>query len=275
MKRFLFLLFSLCFISAYGQWTQVFPTPYRYVDVDFFDENTGFIVSLEEVYKSSDGGESWEAVVIPGSKEYYSDIVVIDKDIIWNVSGGYVKSPGNGVVCKSEDGGNTWEVRLFDVALDFYELYFYNENTGFLCTNAPYYYYTNDGGEIWTLSDEMPTDWINNFYFINEDTGWVCGGGDFLYIAKTTDGGATWETQLEDPVLEYQRLTDIEFLNELKGFACTGDRTFLATTDGGETWEYIATAQDPGVLIGLPANYGIMDIEFIDENLGWITGGPC
>jgi len=275
MKKFFLFLFFLSFISAHGQWTQVFPTPYRYVDVDFFDENIGFIVSLEEVFKSSDGGNNWETVIIPGSKEYYSDIVVIDKNIILNVSGGYAKSPGNGVVCKSEDGGDTWEVKLIDVALDFYELYFLNENIGFLCTNDPYYYFTNDGGETWTLSEELPTDHINNFNFVNEDTGWVCGGGDFLYIAKTTDGGASWETQLEDPVQEYQRLTDIEFLNELKGFACTGDRTLLATMDGGETWEYIATAENEGVLVGLPADYRIMDIEFIDENLGWITGGPC
>jgi photosystem II stability/assembly factor-like uncharacterized protein len=275
MKKLFLLLFSLCFISAYGQWTQVFPTPYRYVDVDFFNENIGFLVSLEEVYKSTDGGDTWQTVIIPNAKEYYSDIVVIDKDIIWNVSGGYLKSPGNGVVCKSEDGGNTWEIKLFDVALDFYELYFYDENTGFLCTNAPNYYSTNDGGETWTFSEEMPPNWINNFYFINEDTGWICGGGDYLYIAKTTDGGVSWETQLQDTMPEYMNIIDIEFVNELKGFASAGNRTFLATTDGGDTWEYIATAEDEGVLVGLPADYSIWDIEFIDENLGWITGGPC
>ena len=178
-------------------------------------------------------------------------------------------------MCKSEDGGNTWEVKLFDVALDFYELYFYDENTGFLCTNARNYYSTTDGGETWTFSEEMPPNWINNFYFINEDTGWICGGGDYLYIAKTTDGGVSWETQLQDTMPEYMNIIDIEFVNELKGFASAGNRTFLTTTDGGDTWEYIATAEDEGVLVGLPADYRIMDIEFIDENLGWITGGPC
>ncbi len=275
MKKLTLILLLLSFNSVYGQWTQVFPTPYRYVNVDFFDENIGFIVSLEEVYKSTDGGDSWQTVTIPGSKEYYSDIVMIDNDIIWNVSGGYCKSPGNGVVCKSEDGGNTWEVKLIDIALDFYELYFFNENIGFLCTNDTRYYSTTDGGEAWTLSDEMPTDWINNFHFISEDTGWICGGGDLYYIAKTTDGGISWETQLNDPPPEYNCILDIEFVNNLKGFASAGNRTFLTTSNGGDTWEYIATALDPGVLVGLPADYRIWDIEFIDENLGWITGGPC
>ena len=275
MKNLILILFFLSFISAYGQWTQVFPTPYRYVDVDFFDEDIGFLVSLEEVSKSYDGGNNWEPVIIPGAKDYYSDIVVIDKDIIWNSSGGYLKSPGNGVLCKSEDGGITWEVKLIDIALDFYELYFFNENLGFLSTSSTHYYFTTDGGETWTLSDAMPPNWINNFYFINEDTGWICGGGDSLFIAKTTDGGLSWETQLYDPVPEYSTVTDIEFINDQKGFATSGNRTLLATNNGGDTWEFIATAQNAGVLVGLPAEYRIWDVEFIDENLGWITGGPC
>mgnify|MGYP001819519102 FL=1 len=275
MKKAFLILLLAGSVNVQAQWTRVFPTPYRYVDMDFYDENIGFIVSLEEVSKSIDGGNTWEPVIIPGSTPYYSDIVMIDRDIIWNVSGGYVKSPGNGIVCKSEDGGNTWEVKLVDIELDLYELYFFDENIGFLSTNDPRYYSTTDGGETWTLSDEMPPNWINNFHFINEDTGWICGGGDFLYIARTTDGGISWETQLSDTLPEYSTVTDIEFVNDLKGFASSGNRTLLTTSDGGETWEYLSTYQNAGVLLGLPADYRIMDIEFIDENLGWITGGPC
>jgi photosystem II stability/assembly factor-like uncharacterized protein len=275
MKKLILILFFLNFISAYGQWIQVFPSPYTFVDVDFFDENIGFLVSLEEVLKSCDGGNSWQTVIIPGSEDYYSDIVVINKDIIWNASGGYLKSPGNGVLCKSEDGGNTWETKLADIALDFYDLYFFNENLGWLSTYSSYYYYTTDAGETWTLSDEMPADIVKTFYFIDENTGWVCGGGESGYIAKTTDGGISWETQLDDPLFEYYIILDIEFVNDQKGFAASVDRTFLATTDGGNTWEYIATTQNEGVLVGLPENYRINEIEFIDENLGWITGGPC
>ncbi len=276
MKKLILLLFLANLISAYGQWTQIFPPSNTYVEVDFFDDNIGFLAGLEEVLKSSDGGITWETVTIPCSVDHFSDIVMINNDIIWCASGGYLKSPGFGVLCKSEDGGDTWEPKLADMALDFYDLYFFNENLGYLSTYSSYFYYTTDAGETWTLSDEMPADNVKAFYFIDENTGWICGGGlSGGYIAKTTDGGMSWETQLNDTLFPYYIILDIEFVNDQKGFACSADRTFLATTDGGNTWEYIATKQNEGVLVGLPEEYSIWEIEFIDENRGWITGGPC
>ncbi len=102
MQKLILLLCLLSFITTYGQWTQLFPTPNRNVAVDFIDENTGFIVSLEEVLKTYDAGAFWQTVNIPGSVIYFSDIEVVDSNIVWVASEGYLDSPGNGVLSKSD-----------------------------------------------------------------------------------------------------------------------------------------------------------------------------
>ncbi|HEX2977405.1 MAG TPA: YCF48-related protein [Bacteroidales bacterium] len=71
----------------------------------------------------------------------------------------------------------------------------------------------------------------------------------------------------------------IEFVNSQKGF-CVGFATLmLRTVNAGETWEYLSGEYQagPSILTGLPCTYDITDIDFVDENRGWIVGraGGC
>ena len=80
-------------------------------------------------------------------------------------------------------------------------------------------------------------------------------GTDAGYIAKTTDGGATWEYQDSTfgAMIDYY---GIDFIDSLKGFAAGG---FVSKTiDGGNNWETI-----PGVA-------GV-DVGFLDDKNGWIS----
>lgn len=85
---------------------------------------------------------------------------------------------------------------------------------------------------------------IDDIYFINPDTGWAAGS---TIIRKTTDGGETWQTQLNT---QNQYLRSIEFLNADYGFCGTLDGAFYRTTDGGETWTDISLAI-PGAAPGI------------------------
>ena len=97
-------------------------------------------------------------------------------------------------------------------------------------------------------------------FFLNERTGWAisnagAAGAGFL-IARTQDGGATWDSSVvlpgEDP-----REGSIYFTDENHGALLTGGK-FFSSSDGGKTWTG-ATGQ----IDGKP------DIEFADGKIGW------
>lgn len=77
---------------------------------------------------------------------------------------------------------------------------------------------------------------FDDVFFLDENTGWAANGY-YASIHKTTNGGITWEEQLNESDLGgsyYFR--NIEFLNENIGFVGTLNGTHFKTIDGGETW---------------------------------------
>ena len=81
--------------------------------------------------------------------------------------------------------------------------------------------------------------------FINEKQGWYVNGGGNIF--HTTNGGATWQKQLEKPGTFFRT---IAFVNEKVGFAGTVGTDYFpnvadtiplyGTTDGGLTWSPVA-----------------------------------
>ncbi len=277
MKKLTFLsFFILFFISTYGQWYQL-NSPEEddvYIDVGFFDELNGYLISTWEFYKTDNGGMTWTYIPIPDARSRLNDIFIMEEDILWistddNAPGSF---HNGGTILKSVDGGTTWEVKFDTEWYGPKEIFFLDGYHGWVTTDWEQVFRTIDGGETWLESEELPTYEIRGVHFVDENTGWICGGTVSMLIFKSTDGGLTWEQQFEEYPFS-GGLWDIEFIDDQKGFACSGDRTLLMTEDGGENWEYLASSEFEGVLIGLPSDYAIYDIEFIDQNRGWIAGG--
>lgn len=258
---------------AQCQWTILDPPQSKNYKIDFIDNNHGFIASKYNLHKSVNGGLDWTKMELPDAQPRKNDVLMIDENIVW-CSTDSILGPNcfGAALFKSEDGGNSWEVKLEHSSHRFIDLFFVGENFGWLTSSNYRIYRTTDGGENWSVINNLPMLSINGIYFIDELTGWICGTTPAL-ICKTTDGGLTWQEQCD---LGYsEQLKDVEFVNEQTGFVSGLDRTMLKTNNGGDTWEVIASTEDEGLLVGLPAIQSIYNIEFIDENLGWITGGPC
>ena len=270
-------LFFIMFISAYGQWNKLTPPlDDIFTDVCFYDEYTGFLTTTWDVYKTVNGGLSWTTVDIPEAKDRINDIHMLDENVIWLTSDN--NPPGlhnSGSILKSIDGGNTWEVKLELNKFGFKDLFFLDDTHAWVTTDFYRVFKTDNGGETWIESEEMEMRNGSKVYFVDENTGWVCGGSARSRIYKTTDGGFSWELQFEELNFTYQGLYDIVFFNVQKGFVCGRERRFLATENGGETWEYLARDTIEGPLVGLPGEYSISGMEFKDQNRGWIIGGPC
>jgi photosystem II stability/assembly factor-like uncharacterized protein len=100
--------------------------------------------------------------------------------------------------------------------------------------------HTSDEGRTWKRSP-MPD--IASIDFIDSANGWGVAGiatgvGDTRrdFMAKTTDGGATWSTIIDSLIDFRWGLASISFADRMHGIAVGFYGKILRTTDGGSTW---------------------------------------
>jgi photosystem II stability/assembly factor-like uncharacterized protein len=139
---------------------------------------------------------------------------------------------------------------------------------------------TRDGGRKWTRLDSGVDEALFNVYFANENKGWIVGQDGL--ILHTGDGGKSWAKQESNAVFtemdgEEKRayLFAIDGLDDQRLWA-VGDRSMLArTTDGGKTWTASKVVMQSDLSGGesiAAADPVFYDVEFADENHGWIVG---
>ncbi|HEY5535828.1 MAG TPA: YCF48-related protein [Ignavibacteria bacterium] len=209
-------------------------------------------------------------------------------------------------------GYSQWTVYQTNTTMQLNKIQFVNENTGFAAGGGPFsdsavFYKTINAGLNWNKfkifdSVAYPLDEVYGLFFLNANTGFV--SGRYLYIYKTTNGGANWKGY-EPP---YYSLTQIYnalyFIDENTGYAAGRYGYFCKTTNGGLNW--ILTADLPSNLFGVyftslntgyvcaqdgavykttnggynfvqtyigPYSFG--SIRFISENIGFVAGSDA
>lgn len=92
---------------------------------------------------------------------------------------------------------------------------------------------------------------FDDVFFLNENLGWAANGF-YAAVYKTTDGGATWNEQLNNTILGSSHyFRNIEFLNENVGFLGSLNGKFYKTIDGGATWSLVTITPNPAAICGL------------------------
>ena len=94
---------------------------------------------------------------------------------------------------------------------------------------------TTDGGNTW-ISSSVPTSFSSSsfreIYMLNTKVGWLVGAYDFpAFVAKTTNGGITWENQTPQGV--NTGFESISMIDSSHGFLV--GEGFYETFDGGLT----------------------------------------
>jgi photosystem II stability/assembly factor-like uncharacterized protein/dienelactone hydrolase len=196
------------------------------------------------LYKTRDGGYTWEAVNYEGPyvkglcaidvvKEPFINHGVIDHKIhIYAV--GRVGSPANCMI--SHDGGETWlSQSMNDDAKMLFDIKMFDKNTGIACAATH---------EDISLSNAL--------------------------LLKTVDGGKTWKKVYQSN-RPYETTWKVSFPSPLVGYATVqsynpdpsvNQQRILKTTNGGETWIEINLIEDHGA-----RQFGI---GFVDENHGFV-----
>ncbi|HVZ41006.1 MAG TPA: choice-of-anchor D domain-containing protein [Candidatus Kapabacteria bacterium] len=135
----------------------------------------------------------------------------------------------------------------------FNEVFFVDNNHGWLTQHLGIVVRTTDGGNTWQ-SANLPgsTGSFNrDICFLNTQTGYVSGDDG---IWRTADGGVTW-TNVTPPGVAVTGNSSNWFIDPTHGVygfgPCNGDTVrFFSTSDGGATWTQVFYAQQTDVAVG-------------------------
>ncbi len=108
-----------------------------------------------------------------------------------------------------------------------------------------------------SASADVVKDNLYGASFVSAEVGWVCGA--FGTIARTRDGGNTWQAQSSGTL---EQLFSIDFVNDRLGWAVGRSGTIVHTADAGDTW----TAQTS------PSDKHLFAVDFLDETHGVAVG---
>jgi photosystem II stability/assembly factor-like uncharacterized protein len=253
--------------------TMEFFTPSQ---VAFFDANNGWLVTLLgagmnhtyfAIYKTSDGGATWKAVVTPDKA---NAPMACSKSGAWfrDANHGYLAGSCNGVqkglyLYATSDGGVTWTLvnlpapaglanaytqdnnvcgadapRFFDAQKGLILVYCADMNAN---KTYRWVYRTLDGGTTWT-SAPLPRA-FGDAYFLNSDTGWYLGqtAADVfsgVNVYQTTDGGKTWKQ-----ISGTQWAGQMDYVDAKNGWVIAKagtDLAYVRTVDGGVSYAVIS-----------------------------------
>lgn len=193
------------------------------------DIDSGYAVSSGYLWKSIDGGDTWERIGYTGESAWHEDLDIIGNTILVPYSGGCMGG-GPGGVRISHDEGRTWKDTYFGVMI--FGTHLINQQKGWACGYDGAAYYTSDGGENWLLRNEgLEEKNLDAIYFFDEDHGIAVGEGAFIWEAvESAEDIPMEENTLRIRPIPAQDNVNIEFTLEtaskinLSIYDCTGRR---------------------------------------------------
>jgi photosystem II stability/assembly factor-like uncharacterized protein len=251
-------------------------------DIFFSSASVGYAVSgpLSTVYKTTDGGTTWNPVFTHAGT-YFRSLLFVDDDHGFASNLGPIQAPftDTNVLYSTTDGGKTWNPVTAitgpmptgicnQTMIDAKHLVAVGRVSGpcFMMTSS-------DGGGTWTSTDmNSQLQMLIDARFTSPADGIVVGGsaGNTMYctILRTTDGGGSWH-QVFQSATSGSLCWKISFPSSQVGYVSVQDTaggasTFAKTIDGGQSWKEMPL-QNAGT--GYPG----IGIGFITEDIGWIS----
>ena len=254
-------------------WTRQLERPGTFVRaLGFVDGSLGFLGNIGPdyfpdvsdpvpLYRTRDGGESWEPVTIAGPavkgicaidvyREPFINAGVLDHRVTLRAAG-RVGSPA--FLATSHDRGETWSSEdLSPHTAMILDVGFVNEQVGFICgassgriqESHAVVLRTGDGGRTWSRVYESARPWELTWKMSwpSEKVGYVTlqntnrdAPVPQQRLLKSIDAGLTW---VELPMVEDARARPfgVGFVDELRGWVGTATGG-LETNDAGATWK--------------------------------------
>jgi photosystem II stability/assembly factor-like uncharacterized protein len=196
------------------------------------------------------------------------------------LKGWVVASDTNGYVLHTPDCGLTWINQSFSTGRYLYDIFFLNDQKGWIGTDQGFIFYSPNGGQNWYWQVMGLAYFAYRLLFINDSCGWAgCQGA----IIARTHGGQNYSW--EPIMLPYPQfhpdtvdVCGISFVDRQKGWFCAGcyvqDFYPHDTLFGGQG--YIAVSNDSGLnwqLLLRDTINDFFDIKMLDSLNGFVVGG--
>ena len=239
----------------------------EFTKVQFLNNDTGYTgtyfgtsTARAVLFKTTNGGVSWDSINRPNDDFEYQDFCVLNPDTIWAT---YYGVFGGGIY-RTTNGGQSWTNQYYVLGNNPDKVYFYNGNIGFMYNQNDSLFKTTNSGLNWFM---IPGGAFTDIYFMDSITGWKANGD----MKKTTDGGLNWNMQY--PI---GGITSFDIINNNLSWG-TGGAIFFPgfgykgivskSTDDGITWGY----QFPDTTFRIPFYF---KLQFKDELVGWSYASP-
>lgn len=161
------------------------------------------------------------------------------------------------------------------------DIWFADENVGWLVNSSGFVCKTSDGGDSWDPQLFVPPrgrakPYLRTIQFANHEIGWfgaLCQAPEHYresLLHHTVDGGATWTVVDNLPENAPQGICGLAVVNENVVYGSGSNDpdligpAVIKTVNGGESWTVIDMSAHAANLI---------DIWFFDENRGFVVGG--
>ncbi len=224
--------------------------------MDFIDNNIGYVGGQGEIYRTNDGGASWQDVSYPIS---IFGLTFLDSEV--GFVAGYDLTV-RGIILKTQSGGSNWVPKAFgfpclrDIQFVTHDRLLAVGDTGTILK-------TEDGGETWSILSGGAVQNLRAIHFPNNTIGYIAGATGT--ILKTSDGGNNWQLVNTNTT---EGFVDIHFINSEIGYGVTYQGNILKTEDGGENW--IIDSFPKGVSVLNAIYFPHPDTGYVAGNLGAI-----
>jgi photosystem II stability/assembly factor-like uncharacterized protein len=211
-------------------------------------------VSRRLVWKSADGGLSWQLFTLPITGYYSLQLV--------DANTAYIFQNYSGPLQRTTDAGATWEPVPLPSITDSYAIQFQalSEQRLIVRDQAGRTYLTTDGGAHWAIrgaSGSAQTG-LNSVWFFDSREG-LAIGNDGSGV-RTSDGGQTWITTVPNSYYGWRRT---QFLADgSAGWIISDTGSIYRSSDKGKTW--LSPVPQTSALLT-----GVTDFHFVDEQHGW------
>jgi photosystem II stability/assembly factor-like uncharacterized protein len=216
-------------IDGGNNWSLIFSDiTQSFVSTSFVDDNIGYILTSENLYKTENGGTTWQL-------KYTNQFL----NVVWFVSesNGFIGSDSG--ILKTTDGGTNW-LLVQSIPHKIKSIYFSNSEIGYFLggsDSSNNIYKTINQGINFSNYPLFMQSIKERVFFINNEIGFVIGWYS-PYIKKTIDGGLTW-VDLYNSFTNGVGGMEINFINEQNGFYIDnsgGQSNLFSTANSGQTW---------------------------------------
>ncbi len=224
------------------------PDIHYHQEIEFLDDDHGFSGHYDELVLTIDGGDTWSTVQLSSTLLRVADIEPVATDLCFL---GCSTQNDDGGLRRSSDGGVTWSVvgGGLPAAWNAWVVDFPDPLNGYaggeLFGGAPCLFRTSNGGLTWTSVPVPSPALVTGMHWLDANTGLLTvRDWQDVGIFRTTDAGASWTR------VSSERVNRFDFRDGLHGIAWDSiylSTGFLATDDGGLTWEHVIPPFDGGM----------------------------